>query len=234
MILENKNNLSKINRLEEELKTVTADKEAKVDSLNLKVKILSEKLNAQTTMLKSKDDKLKANAATKKQNDILINDLNTKVKELENVEKKDDDKETPNPKVQELQTQLVCKDSRIEKLNLKIWDLEKMDVKIKEQNALIKSQKAEIDELKSDLVCDKCDFKPRSVSGLVMHLMMEHQTKNKKGVFCKDCDFTCEKEFDLKLHISVKHPEKPTEIDFTKIKFMKTNLLTKLTYSNEF
>ena len=105
---------------------------------------------------------------------------------------------------------------------------------MKELNDIIESQKADIEKLKSDLGCEKCDFKAKSVSSLIMHLMKKHNTRNYKNIQCKDCDFTCQKEFDLKLHISVKHPEKSAEVDFTKMKFVKTNFLTKMTYSSEY
>ena len=125
--------------------------------------------------------------------------------------------------IQIFQKQMLIKDSRIEKLNLKIWDLEKNDIQKKEQTLkiqaqkeeiieykeLIKFQKAEIDQLQNH-GCDKCDFKTKSISTLIMHLKIHHG------------------------NTQVKHPMKSVETSFAKTKLFKPNLLTKMTYSKEY
>ena len=87
--------------------------------------------------------------------------------------------------IQEFNSQIIYKDSRIEKINVKIWDLEnRHDIQRKEQisniedqkeqiaeyKIIIKDQKDEIRQLKN-LACDKCDFETQSISNLIMHQM---------------------------------------------------------------
>ena len=149
--------------------------------------------------------------------------------------------------IQEFNSQIIYKDSRIEKINVKIWDLEnRHDIQRKEQisniedqkeqiaeyKIIIKDQKDEIRQLKN-LACDKCDFETQSISNLIMHLSNEDHGRSKNCVTCGYCDFTCEKESDLTIHISVKHPAKPDPISLSNFKFSKKNYLTKKTYSKE-
>ena len=78
-----------------------------------------------------------------------------------------------------------------------------------EYKELIKFQKAEIDQLQNH-GCDKCDFKTKSISTLIMHLKTHHG------------------------NTPVKNPMKSVETSFAKTKLFKPNLLTKITYSKEY
>ena len=72
----------------------------------MKIKLLEEKVLSQTTIIKSKDENLKNNAAIKKQDEIQIKGLETKVKDLESLINKDQQKEEEIPHIQELHAKL--------------------------------------------------------------------------------------------------------------------------------
>ena len=141
-------------------------------------------------------------------------------------------------KIQDLNSQIKNKDSRIEKLNVKIWDQEnRYNYQMKEQKSQIQDQLVQILEYK-DLIrdktneidqlkhhdCDKCDFQTESISSLIMHLSLKHKPGNQNLIKCKDCGFASEKKADLKLHTSVKLSSKPAVIDMSKMRFIKSNL----------
>ena len=47
------------------------------------------------------------------------------------------------------------------------------------------------------VTCDKCEFKTKSINGLIMHLNAEDHVTKRINITCKDFDFVCEKRFDF-------------------------------------
>ena len=106
------------------------------------------------------------------------------------------------------------------------------DQQIKELNEKIIEKSKEIAKMKSELKCEKCDFKADTLTMFLVHLSKKHnagsnrklkcrecdisftntknlQTSNiedKKTSSCDKCDFTCINQFDLLIHKSSKHP----------------------------
>ena len=103
---------------------------------------------------------------------------------------------------------LANKNATIEELIQKIDLLSKKDVDISNINDLIQAQKEEINLIKSDFVCDKCDYKAANLKSFLTHLTKKHQPGEFRNILCKNCDFRCQNDSEMKLHNTEMHKEK--------------------------
>ena len=87
----------------------------------------------------------------------------------------------------------------------KIDTLRKKDVDISNLNDLTQAQKGEIIRIKSDFVCDKCDYKAENLKSFLTHLTKKHQLGEFRNM---TCNLRCQNYSEIKLHNTEMHKEK--------------------------
>ena len=78
----------------------------------------------------------------------------------------------------------------------------------------------ELERIKENFNCDKCDFKAETMSEFNVHSNSDHGEV--KDITCKLCELKFKREFDLHIHNSAKHTVK--SFGFTPTKERKTFL----------
>ena len=113
--------------------------------------------------------------------------------------------DSKNGKIEDLKHKLINLGSHIDEYT---EIMKSKDSEIKEKNDTIRVINSELEKLKSDFACDKCDFKAESLTEFIMHVKSPHQTQMETSLSCVECNLNFQREFDLQLHQSSKHPGK--------------------------
>ena len=117
-----------------------------------------------------------------------------------------------------LEMQLIDYKAQVDALKDKVSDIQNINehykMEIKSRNIEAENRKVafvtlekEIQKMKSDLICNECDYKANTLPTFLIHMKKKHTEANNDFKLCKKCEFKSANEEDLKLHISVQHAD---------------------------
>ena len=117
-----------------------------------------------------------------------------------------------------LEMQLIDYKAQLDVLKDKVSDIQNINehykMEIKSRSIEAESRKVvfvtlekEIQKMKSDLICNECDYKANTLPTFLIHMKKKHTEANNEFKLCKKCEFKSANEDDLKLHISVQHAD---------------------------
>ena len=118
----------------------------------------------------------------------------------------------------DLEKQLNDYKVQVDALKDKVSDIQNINehykMEIKSRNIGVENRKVasetlekEIQKMKSDFICNECDYKANTLPTFLIHMKKKHTEANNEFKLCKKCEFKSANEDDLKLHISVQHAD---------------------------
>ena len=98
----------------------------------------------------------------------------------------------------------VEKEKRIEELSEKLETLSGVNKALKADNEVllerISFKHSELEKIKTDFDCEKCDCKINTKSDFQVHINSNHSEQHEENFKYKFCDLIFKKEFDLNIH----------------------------------